>query len=227
MNWMDWLQDNADWYYQESSPTVYRCPEDSLPLRSQVTNYAASAGTPWGGGNDGLFRHESVRDGSGLERHVSAGVRPGAVKDGLSQTVAFCEALIADGSDADPRRTVVIGHELPEPNDADASWSTFLDDCLNAPVPSVSPTDFGSDWLNGSLGFSRLTHSLPPDRRSCLNGNNIPTGLYAPSGNHAGHGVHALLGDGSVRPIAPSIDAALWQAAGTVAGGEVRKLFPD
>ena len=59
----------------------------------------------------------------------------------------------------------------------------------------------------------------PPGHKSCINGLTW-NGVAMTANSRHGGGVNLLLGDGSVRFVAPSVDAKVWQALGTIAGGE-------
>jgi hypothetical protein len=45
-------------------------------------------------------------------------------------------------------------------------------------------------------------------------------GVAMTAGSRHGDNVHLLLGDGSVRIVLPSVNASVWQALATIAGGE-------
>ena len=221
--WLAWedanQKANIDAY--SSTPSIYRCPSDPASPRNGTVNYLASAGVPWVGLDSGMFRDSPFLGFGAPDPTAKPPLNPAEVRDGLSNTVAFTEVLTAEEAGADPRRRIVLsGVGLPGPQDSRTSWEVFEAQCLDAPASWEWPQTMGGEWLNGSIGSARITHSLPPNRRSCLNDGQPPTGLYSPASEHRGQ-VHALMGDGSVHAVSDDIDSALWQAAGTVAGGEV------
>ena len=223
MPWHTWQVENGSWYYKTQSPGVYHCPDDVATGDDLTINYVASAGVPWLGLSSGLFPQEPVGRWEG-NVDMAPAVRPRDVHDGLSQTVAFTEALAAGADSADPRRALALIGPPGGDKDDPAAWTLYMQECLSAAEPGTEPTTLGGDWLNGTIGYSRLTHSLPPNARSCADGD--PSyGVYAPSSDHAGRAVNVLLGDGAVRSLADGVDPALWQAAGTRSGDEVQTPF--
>lgn len=195
----------------------FKCPSDSNGRPGNgTTNYLGNSGT-------GRLRDFTVDSGkvlffptNGVFMHIlplGHCVRAGDIRDGLSNTAAFGEALV--GYSATDRRRGAIS--LREGYSAE-QFETFIADCLAAPSDQYGLT-IGDSWIEGSVPFTRYTHDLPPDTRSCRYGTYIPTGIYSLSSQHTG-GVNVLTADGNVRFIADSIDAAAWHAVGTRAGGE-------
>ena len=71
-----------------------------------------------------------------------------------------------------------------------------------------------------NMSWTRFSHGLLPGSKPCANGLTWNGVAMTSSSRHPGV-VVLLLGDGSVRPVKDSIDAAVWKALGTIAGGEV------
>ena len=69
------------------------------------------------------------------------------------------------------------------------------------------------------MSWTRYNHVLPPGHKSCANGLTWNGVAMTSSSRHPGV-VGLLLGDGSARAVKDSIDAAVWRALGTIAGGE-------
>ncbi len=117
-------------------------------------------------------------------------------RDGLSNTVLMSEAVMAQNDDDyDVRGSILNNH-------AGCSFMTVntpnsgIDYCICA--AASSPTYPGPCVNHGAqAGAKNSARSL-----------------------HAG-GVHALLGDGSVRFVSNNVALAIWQAYGTIRGGEV------
>ncbi len=97
---------------------------------------------------------------------------------------------------------------------------------------------WGHCYTDGQAERTGFTTVLPPNSPSCSTGNDPSAdnndGLLPPSSRHPG-GVNVLLGDGSVRFIAETIDTGnlglpptgsghspygVWGAMGSIAGGE-------
>jgi hypothetical protein len=83
--------------------------------------------------------------------------------------------------------------------------------------PAVSNS--GMNWLEGNMTWTRYNHLLPPGSKSCANGLTWD-GVAMTANSRHGRSVGLLLGDGSVRPVAYSVDPGVWRALGTIAGGE-------
>src|SRR5207244_11983171 len=77
----------------------------------------------------------------------------------------------------------------------------------------------GAKWINGHYADANYNHHLLPNdpRWDCSNASHNP-GQAAARSLHSG-GVNVLLGDGCVRFVTNGIDAAVWQALSTRAGG--------
>ena len=102
-----------------------------------------------------------------------------------------------------------------------------MDECRTADPANLprltDPYEWSGDrWADGNSLYTRYNHTFPPGYPSCLLGGSqdydSPTGVTATSRHHGG--VNLMTGDGSVRFVKTSINAAVWTALGTVAGGE-------
>ncbi|MFO0938962.1 MAG: DUF1559 domain-containing protein [Gemmataceae bacterium] len=138
------------------------------------------------------------------------------VTDGLSNTVAFSESTMGQGTGdytgslpQDAARHVLTLPGSTVTSDANCAaggnWSTMR----------------GAKWINGHYADANYNHHLlPNDKRwDCSNASHNP-GQAAARSYHTG-GVNVLLGDGSVRFVRDGIDAGTWRALATRAGNEV------
>jgi prepilin-type N-terminal cleavage/methylation domain-containing protein len=117
--------------------------------------------------------------------------------DGLSNTLLMSEIIMAKvDSDYDIRGDV---------NNDDPGYISFQFMTINTPNSRTPDTN----------NFCSAT-SLDP-RMPCAGGGNQQA---AARSRHVG-GVHALLGDGSVRFVSDSLSSTTWAALGTMSGGEV------
>jgi prepilin-type processing-associated H-X9-DG protein len=194
----------------------FLCPSDidriSDPYNTAHNNYRACAGTlPYNlkddspdqsGRNNGTFWFQSS-------------VRPANITDGLSHTAVFSERCLGDVTGPDPKSNYYITDESP-------------DDCLavpqlTAPILSDPYTGSGARWADGNIVFTRYQHIFPPSKPSCLLGGTWDFDsqvLVTVNSRHPG-GVNLLAADGSTRFVKETIEARVWSALGTIAGGEV------
>jgi prepilin-type processing-associated H-X9-DG protein len=181
---------------------VFVCPADpGRPpgLAYAGTGYAANAGSGANAGSltnaDGVFFLGSV-------------VRFEDVTDGTSNTAAFSERLMGDGT-TDPRRVMLELPGNPDPTPAAC-----------APSSGSWNGERGGKWIVGNYGNTLYNHALPPNPPvfDCLNMTQQKARTTARS-LHPG-GVNLLACDGSVRFVRDAIAPPAWQALATRAGGE-------
>lgn len=193
---------------------VLLCPSDrnqQIQGMNAVHNYLFNVGTSF-----------SVIDANGPFFQNSA-VTTAKVSDGLSNTIFLSETLQGDGDFAttgDNLVAVIGGGPV-------VSYATS---CASA--PNANPMR-GSQWLFAAPGHSMYNHQRTPNSKllDCMGGDartatgtptlwaNVSLDVSARSA-HAG-GVHALRGDGSATFYSDNIDLGVWQAMGTIAGGEI------
>ncbi len=222
----------------DPAPAVYQVPMGSpaVTYGFAANNYMVSFGSGTGTNYDD--RHAT--DGMVWQ---NSNVRIRDFLDGTSNTVVMSEAIRSDGP-----TTVLPAGTLPQfpyrqmlslTSGVSASstsagyiasggaWPAGLisNPNLAAAVPAgtnwtgtSTGTGRGGSWLRGlnaSVNTNGYTtpNSLIPD--VLMHG----TGFFAPRSFHTG-GAHALLGDGAVRFVGNSIDAALHRAIYSRSGGE-------
>ena len=196
-----------------TSPQVLICPSDTLADPGQLhVSYRVCTGNELPGGVLG-------------RRRVAL---PGDITDGLSATLFFAERLI------DPRDRLDTASRPPTaPDLLRSNWwvsrasenplerAAICRDERVGMLPSfVSPTA----GLRGVAdGFDT---ALPPNHPACLDaapgdfvGASVRRGIVPATSEHGG--VNASFGDGSVRLVSPQVDADVWRAVGSRAGGEL------
>ncbi|MBN9519717.1 DUF1559 domain-containing protein [bacterium] len=188
---------------------TFLCPSDQFRVVKPdqgPCNYAAcSGGNPSGDAltGDGLFT------GVDLDVAKNAGVRVVGVMDGLSNTVAFAETTLGAGDVAPAGAADVRLYykQVTALSQANCDSSTTL------------ITDRGALWADGAYNCTLLNTVRTPNspQMDCVQHSN-PAWKAARS-RHTG-GANVLFGDGSVRFVRDSVNAATWQAAGTRTGGE-------
>jgi len=186
--------------------------------RPETTNYVANggAGLETGGRFEGIFPplRKTVDWGGGpiSDRDVS---------DGLSNTAAFSEILIADTT-SDRRRNV---WETPIAYST-AEVDQFVDACENLGLSAEAGDAWGRGWrwMDGNSPHTLYNHTQTPNRLSCSNNSAVLSGVYPAFSLHSA-GANLCLGDGSVKFVSASVARNVWQAIGTRASGEVVSEF--
>jgi prepilin-type N-terminal cleavage/methylation domain-containing protein len=191
---------------------MFRCPSDAentKPDAGGAVNYYPNKGTKIefaGPHLDGLM-------------YSGSAVRFGDITDGTSNTAAFSERLLTDGSNGivSPRSDVFLGMS-PQPNTQDEAVQMCDAIDINN-LANQFPIFMGAPWMNGQHAYQ---HINTPNKRSC---GFYPTKSTMPaSSNHTG-GVHVCLADGSGRFVSDSVNLAVWRGAGSRNGGEVAGEF--
>lgn len=203
--------------------SVLQCPSD--PQNGRVTgsdyfgtNYVACNGTGANFDSAGsITGFLKIAEGNGV--FAQTPIKTIEIGDGASNTAAFSESLIGNGTSlvilpSDPitvRLAVleVAGGSDPTPADCDFGKGTWT-------------MKRGEQWINGHYGNTLYNHFYTPNQSGkwdCGNASHNK-GLTAARSTHTG-GVNLLLCDGSVRFVRNSVNAATWRGLGTRLGGEV------
>jgi prepilin-type N-terminal cleavage/methylation domain-containing protein/prepilin-type processing-associated H-X9-DG protein len=198
---------------------LFLCPSDRRVAVSEEfgpTNYAGCTGSGLDGtpfATDGLF-------------FVNSGVRYREITDGLSKTAAFSESILGDG----PKETFDRAFAKPDTAYAFVMRSPLTDAVCRA-ASSWNYSDLrGFSWANGEFRTTLYNHALRPNDPTidCIG---VVMGtdksrMYAGYGwraarsRHPG-GVNVLMADGSGQFVEDGVDAGVWTALSTRAGGEV------
>lgn len=199
-----------------TSIPVFVCPSDGPKNRRSgyaSTNYAGNFGTGVQRyGYNGMFRHLTP-----ILRWPEGPVRASDVTDGLSNTAAVSEILVADGSDHRLRNYWYTPRRLIEPDELEE----FAALCESLRPPQTgNPRSRGTPWTFGGVGTTMYNHILPPGSNNCVNDSRVQEGAYSAASLHPGS-VNVLFADGHVRSAAFSIDRNIWRAMGSRSGGEV------
>ena len=195
-----------------TSLDVFLCPSDFDRMPSRPwgqNNYRSCNGSSWSGrAGDGIFG-QSTRIG------------PAQVRDGLSNTAAMAERVRGHDdyerldSDAD-----LFRNAAPWTEEAFRTWCAQLSNAEAAEIQKhPSDANSGMNWLEGNMSWTRYNHFLTPGNKSCANGLTW-NGVGMTANSRHSKIVVLLLGDGSVRPVTYSVAPSVWQAVGTIAGGE-------
>lgn len=176
--------------------------------------------------------------------YVNSSVRLQDITDGLGKTLFMAETRInqpytscQDSVDIDPAN-------IPPADANPNAVAPYVGNCsASPPDPDLPPgappvPEIGhAEWFDGRAHHAGFTTAWTPNRKTMRI---IPQGLVdidlfgffefdAYKGPSLGAvtarsyhptGVHVLLGDGGVRFVSDVVDAKIWRAAGTIAGGE-------
>jgi prepilin-type N-terminal cleavage/methylation domain-containing protein/prepilin-type processing-associated H-X9-DG protein len=208
----------------------YICPSDANAGVTNLNSYNDCFGTTTfittqqsaNGGSTGMFTI-----------WASYGIRD--CTDGTSNTIAFSEALVGDGTSNWTRSAgiVQLGSVPPSAEVLDASsaytavlgglnacnnaWSSHSGGNLN--------TGRGNYWIHGAQGQTMFNTVVTPNSKQfpwgvCSSKAAGDAEFCVANSNHPG-GVNAMMGDGSVRFLKDSINQPTYWALGTRARGEV------
>ncbi len=196
---------------QTMSLSLYHCPSDGTTSKQMfgTTNYAGNQGT-----GVQTFGYNGAFD-------INQAVPPSQFTDGMSTTAAVSEWLIGpfSGMIRDPVRSVF---HTPKEWIQPAELELFASTCrgLDPLTASLAPTTVGAIWTHGDFGHTLYNHILTIGENTCQNGAGVQTGAWTVKSNHSG-GANVLFADGDVRFILATINAKVWSAIGSRAGGEV------
>jgi prepilin-type N-terminal cleavage/methylation domain-containing protein/prepilin-type processing-associated H-X9-DG protein len=166
----------------------------------------------------------------------SQGVNFGAISDGTSNTALFAEVMRTTDTwpHTSGQRTntcIILDSSVAQGPDTDAR---AIPSCATGSPWTSTISYTGLEFDRYLYGMSTYNHTLPPNWiKNKLSGTQAATtGRYncgdtnivhfhvAASSYHTG-GVNVAFADGSVHFISDSVDFAVWQALGSMAGGEV------
>ncbi|OYP28999.1 DUF1559 domain-containing protein [Rhodopirellula sp. MGV] len=186
---------------------TFRCPSDldnPQPQTGGATNYMANVGSQH------IWQDPLLQDGPFIRARQ---LKFRDVLDGLSNTAAFAERMLTDGSNGmiSVESDVFLGSGDPlTPDDAiRLCYETDVDN-----LATQFPIFMGAPWINGQHVY---LHVDVPNRRSC---GFYPTKATMPASSRHVGGAHMLRCDGSVTFVTESVNIKLWRAIGTRAGGE-------
>ncbi len=215
----------------QTSIPIYRCPSDSGAFPGCRNNYRANIGVTAFPRGANVVRTPAL-PGEGAFAPVNRGLRPQHFRDGMSNTVGFSEKL-GGGGDSQrfaPGRDFFFLDAVANPSviyNSPSCESLYVEACASLVDPNPPhQADTGAFWFYGGLPDTWYNHVLTPNHPipDCgVGGGMFTTGVMPARSLHSG-GVNCLMMDGAVRFVSDSIDAAIWQAAGTRNGQELTVL---
>ncbi len=137
--------------------------------------------------------------------------------DGMSQTIMFSEKIRGQGT-PDIKSDLFV---IPAQTSLAATYST----CQAVTASSTPLTSkWGYSWVMGENCCTQYNHVATPNSKSCggtgFTGSMTNMAMQVSAGSRHTGGVHAMMGDGSIRFVSDNIDLNVWRALGTRAGGE-------
>jgi prepilin-type N-terminal cleavage/methylation domain-containing protein/prepilin-type processing-associated H-X9-DG protein len=207
----------------QTQVSTYLCPSDPTPPPDAwpgQNNYLANLGTTFmcdlGDSNPSTLDPGDFP--TGVFYYLSS-VAIADITDGTSNTVFFSEKLRGNGSPNPKTDMFVIANQ--------STLDTTLQTCQTTNTATATPltSKQGASWVMGEMCCTTYNHVSTPNTITCA-GLGFSGGMknmamdVPPSSGHTG-GVNTMMGDGSVRFVADSIDLQTWRAIGTRKGGEV------
>jgi prepilin-type processing-associated H-X9-DG protein len=229
---------------------IFLCPSDGLAGQQFINNYYACEGTYFdGAGNADNDRCIGSNTTGMFAYQYAYGLQQ--ITDGSSNTVAFSEGLVGNGSDNNRQKWVTGVNVDALGNQANTDAWSLIPPGQQPPGPTMSnilaqcnsvfatatngnglSTNRGWYWAWGAEAQTLFNTIVPPSSTQyqwgqCRFGCQ-PCGTY--STDHANltnatsnhpGGCNVMLGDGSVRFIKSSIAMNTWWSLGTKSNGEV------
>jgi prepilin-type N-terminal cleavage/methylation domain-containing protein/prepilin-type processing-associated H-X9-DG protein len=215
--------------------SLFLCPSDTLAGQTFLNSYSASQGSSIDRANT------NPRNGVFGVLGICYGVRD--ITDGVSNTIAFSEALVGDPTDrsfSSHRNGVsaVTGTKNPINAEADPAGAaldiqlctTGFQQALIGGGTLLFGPNRGKYWAEGNTGYTIFNTVVTPNsvsapwsgcRFGANNSQGVDNGMLENANSLHRGGVNCLFADGSVKFIKDAINQTTWWALGTRWGGEV------
>lgn len=243
-------EDNAGtWVYkvqrtaQTAQLKMYLCPSDVYSGKSNnnattnTNNYYGSVGTTTNLTNSstGIASLANVETSGffGFQRVYNMA----ASTDGLSNTIAFSEAVVGNPNQGYRQRNVGLNRVTAIPaaallTNAAANPAATLQGlkACTAAWQSGSGGSIdrqrGQNWAHGAMAFTLFNTIATPNHSQdmwthCSNVSSGALGVYSNADSFHPGGVNACMGDGSVKFLKDSVNQQVYWGLGTRNGGEV------
>ena len=195
---------------RSGSVSVFLCPSDPQQDPNGIpTSYAANQGV-------GLENWRTANGPFG-NRVDDVYNRLADVTDGTSSTAAFSEWVISHHFDP-PRSRWVVYLNVPPINDP-RPFATLQNECATADLSgsNVHHVGKGANWFNRGFPNTHYNHNMPINGRSCLVGG---MEIVTAGSRHLG-GANVLMVDGHVSFLKEGGSRKMWEALGSMDGGEI------
>src|ERR1700722_603962 len=194
------------------TPEVYICPSDPSVPPDHTTNTAGALIVSDTGGfavtsysfNGQVFGDQSIPTTNA--NYVPPARIPSTFQDGTSNTVLVFELYAICGVDGDVRTWG---------DGAGGTGANTKSEIVFGSGPNAGNPPGSTKWLNNQI---TSTYQVQPSATGCVStGNNNISGRDTATGHTS---MVVLLGDGSVRSVAPNVSLATWHALITPASGD-------
>jgi prepilin-type N-terminal cleavage/methylation domain-containing protein/prepilin-type processing-associated H-X9-DG protein len=207
-----------------TQPKFLICPSDPFPGKKEYmgwTNYHSNAGT-WApiSGWDGVFGPvENVGGAPAI-----GPLKFGDITDGLSNTAAFAEVVNGAGSSGAPKSKFDCFDSSLPTGSLTAVRATFAgQNWQTSSIPWSGGWRWrGYPWTEGTVWRNWYNHVAPPNATCWVPGDFWK--IVSPASSTHPGGTNVAMTDGSVRFVSERVDADVWTAAGSRAGGESWQL---
>jgi hypothetical protein len=199
----------ANWDHENSPTTndafipVLRCTSDEATHSEfwRGHNYLGNRG-------DGNWEHER----NGIFQN-SIRIKPHQIRDGLSKTALFAEALVGGETIRQPNRGYAVFPQL-------ATFAAFREVCGRAYSNPKFNSIWGNLWFGSSEGPVTYDHALTPNQPSCKQDPGSYDTLIVTTSSEHENGVQIVRADGGGQWVDDGIDRAIWVSLGTRAEGD-------
>lgn len=211
------------------SPAYWKCPSDHrFDDGGSYTSYLVNDGVVMEGYNTTIsYYRRGLRDnGFSIDPPwpiPSRDTKASEITDGLSNTVAVAERLLIPPTDGHVAESDLLADSRRYFWRLPASYPAIeplISDCRGNRLSLYPIVSYTSGAIFG-FGYD---HTLGPNEFACTGSGSLgdrPIYYYLnpASSEHPGL-VNVLMGDGSVRSVAESVDLTVWRAIGTRNGNE-------
>jgi len=192
--------------------SVYLCPSDTPPnLDGGPTNYAANEGV-------GMESGFAALNGPFALSRNYAPYRLADVTDGTASTAAFSEWVISFYN-ADQYRSRWAIFRTPDPvgRPIDLIASRRLCREVDPGRTPLAAMGKGGHWLHRGLTNTQYNHNMQINEHSCF----VSGWIFTTAGSRHPAGANVLFVDGHVLFLKEGLSRAIWEAAGSMNGGEL------
>lgn len=204
----------------------FLCPSDLAPAGAWTAqnNYVGNQGG-WlcdRGDSPGASTDISPAEIQTGVFYYLSGVRDGDVTDGLSNTAFFSEKVRGTGT-PNPRTDLFV---MVNQTSLDTTYQT----CQSTNPLTATPltSKWGWSWVMGENCCTLYNHVSTPNTRSCAGipfpGTMTNMAMQVSANSYHRGGVMVMMGDGSVRFVADTVNLTVWRAVGTRASSDAGQL---